>query len=402
MAPSKWVLTWGMTALVACGPAPASDAGSDASSTDASDSGPVDSFPAELFITGAGPDGAFDPSLEVDPDDAGLVWMAYSWVGMATSFGVTFRHLETRLATSTDEGATWADVGVLVNAAEIDPPLPPALVGLPAAWAHEVPTLEYHPPGAGTWALVWHRYIHAEDGMSDGRQFAYGWISLKLAASPAALATATEIKLFTGLAYHAPGIGDEAWSDTIIGPPVIRLHELDPALASCVAFTEPGLHSFGADLYLSLVCANPTSGNAIILLRAIDPATTWEYVGTLADDADAMTVNPVWVGFSAPELFDAGGVTYLSLSPTEPFAPGVDLYAGCTLFQVEALMSAALVRAPGSGLPIPLLEVRGVDGGVNDGACSYDEAAPRAGIVYVEAHPEAPPFARIYKSGVNP
>jgi hypothetical protein len=355
----------------------------------------------ELRFPAAGDLGTFDPAPASGRARPRL-WMSYSGVNGVAVSSAYVAAVSTRLASSADRGLTWDDTGVVPNPAQIEPDPPVEFAGMPAVWQQEVSRLVYdrRAPPAERWKLVWHRYLLVDDGIAgnDDRRFQYSWIGLRAAASPAGLTAAPERKLFAGLGYYfAPGV--TAYNDGIGGPPEVRLDQLDPALADCVAFTEPGLLATPAALYVSLVCGSTQPGGTrLVLLAWPHPAGPWAYRGTLLRASDAGAIDPSFTGFSAPELTGRGRRTYLIVSPTvQPF----DWYGGCLVFGLDDVDRALLRDDDGDGRADVLLRLTGSAGTFN-GACGWDRTMRRSGIIYGEASPGGSPMFRMFESGMVP
>lgn len=249
--------------------------------------------------------------------------------------------IETRLAASDDRGRTWKDV-LLVNDAD--------LVCLPApanggVWVNEVSTLARDPsaPKATRWKLLWHRYLWIRDGSPSNRRFDQGWIGLREAPSPVALARARERKLFVGAGYDSA-------NDASSGRPELRLDRLHPDLARCAAFTEPGALGTSGSVYVALSCHSP-GGQKLVLLSH---ERRWRYIGTIA------------TRLTAPELSRAGGRTYLLATPE---AGG--RYLGCRGYELD-LRSGRIGRS--------LFALAGVPGSFN-GACGWDPWSTASGVL---------------------
>jgi polyhydroxybutyrate depolymerase len=393
-------------------PDPAVDAsqpgGSDASSPDSlASAGPGDApgeagpprcvrggaiFPDRLDFPGAGDDGEFDFSMAKDPAGA-RVWASYSGVDRVAGRVL----VSTRLAYSDDRGATWCDAGVVINAWAREASAPPQVAGKPAYWNHEVSKLVFDPgaPAAERWKLLWNRYLLAESGAAEERQWANSWIGLRAAASPLALASAPERKLFAGAAYTAaPALA--AYNDARLGPPEVRLDQLAPALQGCVAFSEPGALATADALFVALLCGGSTpDGRAVILVRLPHATGKWEYVGRLLGAAEAKALDPAFDGFSAPELYLAGGEPHLLVSPTAR-----SIYKGCVGYEIASLGSAVLRDRDGDGQPDPRFRLTGTT--PFSGLCAYDPAAEVGGVIYGEAHWNSPPTFRLFRSGRAP
>jgi len=158
--------------------------------------------------------------------------------------------------------------------------------------------------------LLWHRYLAVFEGGTNTtrRLFQHGWIGLKTAATPGALATATERKLFAGAGY-------DATNDTVIGPPEFRLDLLFPGaaqLGACLVFSEPAVLTAVDGIYMAMKCA-AASGGKIFGLRcdhSFSPGSC-AYLGDFVADTEAATLNSSWAGFSAPEFAITATKTHL-------------------------------------------------------------------------------------------
>jgi hypothetical protein len=355
----------------------------------------------EIRFPGAGDLGVFDPAPASGPTRSHL-WMSYSGVSDLAVGSAHIAAVSTRLASSADRGATWDDTGVVLNPARVEGDPPPEFAGMPALWQHEVSRMVYDRRAATSerWKLVWHRYLHVDDGnaATDDRRFEYSWIGLKAASSPEELASAPERKLFAGLGYYLrPDV--TSYNDSVSGAPEVRLDRLDPDLGDCVAFSEPGLRATSLALYVSLSCASTQpEGSRIVLLKWPMPAGPWEYRGTLLRAGDAVAADPDFTSFTASELVAQGRRTYLIASPTvQPF----DWYGGCLVFALEDLDRATLRDADGDGRPDVLLRLVGSPGSFN-GACGWDRAAHRSGVLYGEVFAAPSSTFRMFESGVVP
>lgn len=331
--------------------------------------------PVLLAPAGAGTMGVFDPSLATDGGPA--VYMAFSAVDPAPGRRGGERIVTTYLARSTESGGHWIVVGGPVNPT-ITVTLGRAAGGGTATWHNEVAALLHDPyaPPSQRWRLVWHRYLI----LGERRLFEHGWIAYRAANTPEALAGTPEVKLFGGLGY-AP-VNDDPGGATrspVAGPPRVPLHQRDPALARCVAFTEPAMAATESALLLALNCAEFQPGDGIVpkivLLRCgrpcrIERPGAWDYAGTLLDGADAARFGAK--GFSAADLHDTGGAHYLIATPTSD-RPFPDAYNGCIAFRFSDLEGARLDR-DASGRPMPVLAITGAPNSFN-GACAADVAA---------------------------
>ena len=203
---------------------------------------------SEITIAGAPDHGIFDPS--VTSDGTGKLYMSLSGVASTTpggSFGTAA--VRTYLASSGDQGKSWKLASV------INPDIAVTLGKAPpnGRWQSEVSALVFNSlaPKQARWKLVWHQYLN----INGDRKFEHGWIAYKEAESPGALATAKPVKLFTAAAYDAVNDTTTGWTRSpIAGAGVNKVQQLSPALASCIAVSEPGLLSKLDALYMSQVC----------------------------------------------------------------------------------------------------------------------------------------------------
>jgi hypothetical protein len=353
-----------------------------------------------ITFAGVGSHGVFDASLAKDPGSTRL-WMSYSAVDPSRAWPAqNVDVVTTRLAYSDDAGSTWTDSGALVNG-PLDVQLPLAPPDDAGSWTNEVSSLVYDPGASADarWKLLWHHYL-----LVDGdRRFEHGWLGLKAAATPEGLASATEVKLFAGAGYDtANDTQGGVTGSPVGGAPAVRLDTRHADLSGCV-FTEPDLHATAAALYVSLHCAkvDGSGENLVVLLRCDSPcdfgdSASWSYRGTLLRNADAAALG-FDGGFSATELFDAAGGTYLVVTPvsTAPF-PGY--YNGCRVYRFQSLDPAVLQGA--SGAPAVVGSVGGTAGSFN-GACTYHRDGTAGGVVYGEFFPTEVERFRLFRSGIN-
>jgi hypothetical protein len=342
---------------------------------------PSPGTPVEISFAGVGPRGIFDPSLALDPG-TGRIWMSYSEVRDSVMWPGQNTVVQTRLAWSDDAGANWSDAGIQVNLAQdvILPLAPPNNAG---SWIHEVPTIVFDPgaPANERWKIVWHRYLQ----VNGVQHFEHGWIAMKTASAPAG-PWSLERKLFTGSLY-------DPINDTIIGPPEVRLDQLDADLNFALVFSEPGLVATADSLYVAILAAGATSPDQeIVLVKLPHASGVWEYKGALltnAQDGPFFGVD----GFSAPELYLKDSTHYLLVTPQTS-----DLYSGTYGFAILDLENATIERS--GGLPVPILQHMGTAGSHN-GATGYIPEATASGFIYSEALPTLPLFFRIYASRLN-
>ena len=148
-----------------------------------------------------------------------------------------------------------------------------------------------HDPGAPSdarWRLVWHRYLHIDDGDSstDDRHIEHGWLAQRKAATAEGLMTAPETKLFSALAYHAPST--EAYNEAAPGGSPEKSFAGDPDLGDCLALAEPGLIAEGGSLYIAMFCYREETQQDIVLAKLDHATSSWSYVSTLLTTQDAV------------------------------------------------------------------------------------------------------------------
>jgi hypothetical protein len=356
-------------------------------------------YPAALNIPGVGTHGIFDASLAQDPASS-RVWMSYSAINPSVMWPTqNFDTVSTRLAYSDDQGATWTDSGSTVNdVLDVTLALPAPLNA--GTWHNEVSSLVYD-PGASVnerWKLLWHHYLL----INGDRRFEHGWISLKTASTPTQLASATEIKLFSGVGYDlGNNTAGGASGSPVGGPPAIALDTaISTDLNGCF-FTEPGMLATSSALYVSMLCVKSPTDHRIILLKCDSPcdlssAPSWTYLGTALNDADAASFG-FDQGFSAPNLVTSNGQNYLIVTPqsTTPFD---SYYNGCRVFRFTDIDTASIQRT--GGVPDIVATVNG-DAGSFDGACTYLPTASKAGVIYSQAFFGPTEKFRLFMSGTN-
>lgn len=334
-----------------------------------------------ITFAGIGPLGTFDPSLASEPGQSRL-WMSYSTV--EPSYRWTHEHphtIGTRLAFSEDAGATWIDAGVAVNR-PLDETTPVAgrnCGAKPCTWNFEVSRLVHDPgaPVSARWKIFYHRYLM----VSGDNDFRIGWIGMKEAPVPTALANATERVFLSGTILDA------------------RMPAPEVSLKECLVVTEPGALVQKGELFLVVHCAKGwiRSHGSILLYRLDRSNNTWQAVGPLlqndTDGADLEKQGIPAVGFSAPDLFQMGDATWLVVTPTFGRFPD---YRGCYFFRVEDLATARISRGVAGVRPEHVLVGRS-----HNGACAALSGATASGVFLSELHPdEMAPF-HIYMTGMH-
>lgn len=332
----------------------------------------------EIPVTGIPVDlGSFDPAPTVDA--GGGVWMSYSQVSLD---GSGLKLIETRLASSLDAGDSWTDQGLSINPAAAFTIGPDTV-----AWAQEVSRLVYNPfasgAGADPWIILWHRYLSILSGSETLRLFDNGWIGMKSGNSVMTLGN--ERKLFTGALYNAA-------NNSTIGPPEVALDTLDPALADCVAFTEPGVLPKSSGIYISLLCATAAPPGKIILLRCDHHMNNCGYLGALIDGSEAALLDSGYDNFSASELVSVNGEDYLIVTPSE-----ATIYRGCAIYRIRDLDQASIEREGGSAKATAVFEAHGDF----NGACGYVGGLTGSGVMISEAFTTSVPVFRLFTTDYN-
>jgi len=332
----------------------------------------------EIAVTGNPVDmGNFDPAPTVDA--VGEFWMSYSHVSLD---GSGLKLIETRLASSLDAGLSWTDAGISIN------PAPAFMIGPDTvAWAQEVSRLVYNPfaaaAGADPWIILGHRYLSLLSGSETLRLFDNGWIGMKSGNSATALSN--ERKLFTGSVYNTA-------NDSTIGPPEVALHTLDPTLADCVAFTEPGVLPKSNGIYVSLLCATAAPPGRIVMLRCDHHMNNCSYLGILIEGSEAAVLNSNYDNFSASELVSVNGENYLIVTPSE-----ATIYRGCAIFKINSLEQASIERIGEFAKATAVFEAHGDF----NGACGYTEGLSGSGVIVSEAFTTSAPVFRLFTTGYN-
>lgn len=327
----------------------------------------------EVFVTNdpPAPFGIFDPSI-VYPAGAPAGAMAYSAVKAKDD-------IATRIALSDDEGATWTFV-VQANAAT---PVPNDAGNL----ISEVSSLVVDPsdPDASRrWKLFSHRYL------AKGQTLFYDVGHVALQTAPAAEGP-----------WSAPA-ANVGWRGTNpFSSEGAKLVAQDvPALADCVAFTEPSALALpNGVLALSLGCVStmPATSIRVVLLFSADHASTWTYAGVLVPASDAPCLGRAMglARVNAVDLFGAAGKVWLSVTPENPTLG----YRGCAFVEIVDLASAKIARDDAGAPKVTTLLATPTD--QFSGACAHAEGATKATALMSVAFLDQPRIFRIVRSGVR-
>lgn len=344
--------------------------------------------------------GIFDPSLAADSYSQNI-WMSYSAVNPSAIWPTqNYDVISTRLAYSQDKGATWIDSGATVN------PVKDINLALPSpynagSWVNEVSSLVYDPyaPVEQRWKLMWMHYLI----INAGRAFEHGWLALKMAASPEQLATAQEVKLFSGAAYNsANNILNGATGSPVGGAPKIALDRLMPLETYGCIWAEPGMMATAQGLYLSVNCARSSTDHRTMIFKCANPcnplvSASWKLAGTALKSNDTLYFGADRP-FAASNLVSVNSKYYLIVT-TQNSMPFDGRYSDCYVFQFSDLDKADLYR-DSRGAPLAVSAVKGDPGGFS-GACTYSSSMPQAGIIFGKAYFGQQEKFRLYRTGIS-
>jgi hypothetical protein len=343
--------------------------------------------PERVTFSGAGGLGIFDPSLSQDPG-TGRLWMSYSSVDTSSYYvSSLYWGVSIRLAFSDNNGVSWQDAGVVVapNFETLVGPMTEAhptgeiLANSQGIWQSETSSLVYDPsaPTAERWKLIWHQYLNAN---LTSYFVDYGWIAMRMAATPLELGTATSVKLFGGVGLQPDNIisGSPVFSP-IGGAPTIQLNvDITQSLGGanlaelnlCI-FVEPGLHATNSAVYMAIYCADAATvpiTEYVVYFRCNSPcnmttAASWEYLGRMLTPTDAQAATGDH-HYQAPALVVKNAITYLVVTPVDTTSG--DRYNGCRVYELTDINSNQLLRNNGD-----LVEIGRIEGdvGSHNGAC---------------------------------
>ncbi len=331
--------------------------------------------------------GIFDPSVQY-PAGAPAGAMSYTAV-QATD------DIATRIAVSSDAGATWTWVA---NANASQPFSVQLSKGTPRCpsgtcngrLVHEVSGLVPDPDDpapARRWKLFTHSYLVLP---GDVTEVVGEHIALFTAPDPAG-----------PWLSEGPALGwdgESAYSSTGAKINVSKFTQTK----DCVALTEPSaLYRLGGIIDVAVGCASATGGISIRieLFRSLDHGATFIYAGRLLTGADALCLGGGVPEINAADLFFAGGKTYVAATPAGPTSLGINGYRGCVVIPLGAGGDA--VERDAQGFPVVALRADAA-GNRFVGACAFAEGATAHGLLISELVPEATPgIFTIQKSGLG-
>ena len=331
------------------------------------------------------PNGIYDASLL---NVGSRVWMAYASVNYYQQAGHRVQDVSTSLAYSDDSGATFTylkTIGAATNAI-VTPGAgfnPCGNITCSGRWVYEVPFLvddNTDPDSSKRFKLFAHKYF------------------LYPAADPATFYALGAIVMWTAPSPESNWSNERVVLKWNLTPPELasnnNISTLNVALNECLALSEGGATTYKGNLDFVFACSHSDTSNTgttqkIILLRSSDHASTFKYVGTPLEAADAASFNAAY--FSAPALI-----------PTESSAPlliatpvinrvislngtpiTLDAYSGCVAFPFADEETGKLFRSgttPISTTPISILKI-GYQANHLNGACAWDRGASGSGIL---------------------
>lgn len=333
----------------------------------------------------AAPGGIFDTSVEYPLNAPGGA-MSYSAV-------VAKNDISTRIAVSSDAGATWTYVAAANQSGPISVPVPVGSPRCPSGTCngrlvHEVSSLVFDaddPDATRRWKLFAFSYLVMG---ADQLQYDLGYISLFTAQEPH-LPWKDEGKV---LGWNSESEFSSKDAKTLVNGL--------PNMADCIALSEPdAMWRQGGVLELAVGCVKAGNPNPIRveLLRSLDHAKTFLYAARLLEANDALCLGGSVPQINAAELFVAQGKTWLIATPAGPVPPAGIGYRGCFVFPVAA-GGKGIVRDP-SGAPVVERVLDAPDGRFT-GACSVAEGAATMGYSVSAASFDTPPkIFHVYQSG---
>jgi len=331
--------------------------------------------------------GIYDPSLVYPKGAAGGV-MSYS--------AVSVNSVSTRVAVSTDLGATFQ------FAAEPNQVTPVTITTTDRSvcdggtcmvdgvlW-HEVSSIIADPTDPdpnGAFKVFFHSYASLDSGNDLRRD--WGYIGMQVAAVPSTWQP--EQKLL-GWASTAT-ISTSGVTQTLTDITELR---------DCIAFTEPGaiVTARGIDLALSCVSAtSPTTAKIrVVLLRSTDHAKTFSFVSTLVASDDFACLDGAAPEILGADLFEIAGAEYLVVSPTGPVSnSAAGGYRACMTIPLSDADAGTIARGS-NGAPNVVSFVAASDGRFT-GPCTYAEGATAIGqLVPMQFTDQSQPWFRILRT----
>lgn len=309
-------------------------------------------------------EGIFDPSLAATSNPEYPYVLSYSTVGATANVSTRISVYDTKLSGF----VCIAPVNTATSGTY------PCAGGTPctATLVHEVSSLVLDPMDPSRTVKIFTvSYLVLEDPPNTLR-YDIGYISLHTAANVSGPFTSTPLLGWEGASpFSSTGVS-------------MVLTTLTP-LSDCLFFSEPGATlSPQGYILLALTCISPpreAGGEAyirVVLLKSVDHAVSWEYVGVLVDGGEASSLGYTVPQLSAPDLFFVGDTAHLIITPTTALWDGFQGYNGCLVLQLNATLDG-VVRG-GDGIPIVFTNLT-TDGQSFNGACTgvSSPVAPEVG-----------------------
>ncbi len=320
------------------------------------------------------------------PADAGVGYLAYS---AAAQLPGGYNLVRTRLAVSDDHGVTWTwatEVNAVTAVSFQTTDLTTCDAGTCSGYVvHEVPALiddAADPDPARRYKLFTHSYVET----ANRHNYNVGYIGLWAAADPRG-PWSTERRVLEWSSTSSFSSPDSGFN--------IRLA---PALTRCVALSEPGALVWRGSIYLTTSCVTVEPDGThqrIVLFRSDTHASTFQFVGTLLDGADARCLGSDKPEVSGSSLTMAGGRPFLLASPqgTVAIPAGKEAYLGCAAIEIADLATATLVR-DAQGAVVPSVRVLSSDRRPL-GPCTFAEGASASGFLGQSFYFDGPPLIRL-------
>ena len=336
------------------------------------------------------PTGIFDPSLLTLN---GTVWMAYSSVNYYQQSGRRVQDVSTSLAYSNDGGANFTYLRTigLPSSATVTPTTvnPCGNVTCTGRWVYEVPFLvedKTDPDSSKRFKLFAHKYFLYPPA-DNSTFYPVGAIVMWTAPSPDSNWSSERVVL--------------GWNAT---PQQLsttnNINSLNAALSTCLALSEGSATTYQDNLDFAFACSDGDT-QKIVMLRSTDHASTFNYVGTPLEAADAAAFNADY--FSAPALIPTESSAPLLIAtpviinrPISGLPLPTNAYSGCVAFPLADEESGKLFRS--SSTPLSIWQI---DSKTNhlSGACAWDRGANSSGVLIddIDASSNTPQF-RILKT----
>ena len=334
----------------------------------------------ELVVEGA-------PSTTSGMADVAIFYPAGAASGVLTYTAVNIdasgAALSTRLASSTDQGATWTyrtDVNTPTTTSITSTNTTGCAGGTcPGTIVNEVSTVMEDPSDpdpSRLWKVITHRYFWLQGSTTPS--YEYGHIALYTSSSPGGLWSAPQ-----------PLIG---WtSPSSFSSTGVIATTTTAGIPSCLVLTEPSALVTSSGIWLAVGCISSATTITVELLESTDHLATFTHVGTIATADDATALHATAPRVNASHLFEFGGQTYVLVSPGN----AAGNYLGCDVLH---LGSSGVVERTGSGAPV-ISRFLDAPSAAQRGACAVAEGAPQTG--YVMNIPQVSPLQfRVYKAGV--